>query len=112
MDFALFVSVVLPSFLEEEPDLAFEDDGFEPEALVLLLSPFDKEADIEEPELEPMPEVFWFAPNPLEPPLLLLLLLAVLPEEDEPCAPDRFPEEFIASLEFWSFSVSFIVWSP
>ena len=108
VDFALLESVVLPSFLEEvdeveeEPDLAFEDEDFEPEEEALLLSSLPDGDDEEEPDVEPMPEEFWLAPNPLVlPPLLLLLLLAVLPEEDvDPCAPDELPEEFIASLEF------------
>lgn len=108
VDFALLESVVLPSFLEEldeleeEPDLAFEEDDFEPEEEVLLLSSFADGDDEEDPDEEPMPEEFWLAPNPLLllPPLLLLLLLAVLPEEEDPCAPDELPEELIASLEF------------
>ena len=99
-DDPLVLSVVLPSFLEDEPDLLFEEDDLDPEALVVLLLSFLAEVDEEvDPDVEPEP------PDPLVllfelPPLLLLLLPAVLPDDDALGLLDELFDEFFASFEF------------
>ncbi|RDV15108.1 hypothetical protein DXT99_10570 [Pontibacter diazotrophicus] len=79
VDFPLLVSVVLPSFLEDELDFAFVDDDLDPEADVLLLLSLD--ADEVEPEGEVELESL-FAPNPL----------VVLPDDDELGVLDVLPD--------------------
>ncbi|WP_162051732.1 hypothetical protein [Pontibacter pamirensis] len=78
VDFPLLVSVVLPSFLDDEPALAFVDDDLDPEADVVLLLFLD--VDEVEPEGEFELESL-FAPNPL-----------VLPDDDEVGVLDVLPD--------------------
>ncbi|WP_460923253.1 hypothetical protein [Pontibacter brevis] len=83
-DFEVLVSDVLPSFLEEELDLAFVEDDLEPEAVVLPLLSLDAD------EVEPVDAV---EPVPL-------VLPVVLPDVDELGVLDVFPDEFDDSVEF------------
>jgi hypothetical protein len=97
-DFAVLLSEVLPSFLLDELDLAFVELDLEPVAdgVVLLLPiPVFDEDDEELPDFdaEPIP----------------LLLSDVLDEEVGVFEVLLLEDRLDDWLEFWSFSVSFIV---